>query len=121
MRALLGLCCSLTLAVALAAQNPPTSSTDSGQQQQQQNPLQEAPKPADQPQKPSASTFELGGAASAGKDQELGEVRLMTRYTQLHGDQTKSFLVPGENDVNKRRAAWKRSLFQTARKPCPVS
>ncbi|HYN16105.1 MAG TPA: hypothetical protein VES66_10010, partial [Terriglobales bacterium] len=101
----------------MAAQNPPTPSTDAGQQQPQQpqNPLQEAPKPADQPQKPSAATFELGGAASAGKDQELGEVRLMTRYTQLNGDETKSFYVPGENNLAEFNYFLDRHFLDTRR------
>ncbi|HVP52411.1 MAG TPA: hypothetical protein VMT05_09895, partial [Terriglobales bacterium] len=30
-----------------------------------------------------------------------GEVRLMTRYTQIGGDQTKSFYVPGENNLGE--------------------
>src|ERR1700758_4549798 len=103
MRVFIVLCCSLMLAVMAAAQNPPTSSTDSGQQQNQpqqpQNPLQEPPKTTDQAPKASPATFELGGAANAGKDQELGELRLMTRDTQINGDQTKSFYVKGENNL----------------------
>jgi len=104
MRVLAVLWCSLALAAIVVAQNPPSSSGDSGQQQNQaqqpQNPLQTPPTttPEQQP-KPSAATFELGSAGSSGKDQELGEVRLMTRYTQIHGDETKSFYVPGENDL----------------------
>jgi len=103
MRLLAVLWCSMILVVAMVAQNPPPSSGDTGQQnqpQQPQNPLQTPPatQPDQQP-KPSASTFEMGNAAGAGKDQELGEVRLMTRYTQLNGDTTKSFYVPGENDL----------------------
>jgi hypothetical protein len=106
MRVLAVLWCSLALAAMVVAQNPPSSSGDSGQQQNQpqqpQNPLQTPPTttPEQQP-KPSAATFELGSAASSGKDQELGEVRLMTRYTQIGGDQTKSFYVPGENDLGE--------------------
>ena len=103
MRMLAVLSCSLVLAAMMAAQNPATSSGETGQQQTQtqqpQNPLQEPPKQTDQPPKPSASTFELGNAPAAGKDQELGEVRLMTRYTQLNGDESKSFYVPGENNL----------------------
>ena len=112
-----GLCCSLILAATLVAQNPPTPSTDAGQQQSQQpqNPLQEPPKPADQPQKPSAATFELGGAASAGKDQELGEVRLMTRYTQINGDESKSFYVPGENNLAEFNYFFDRHFLDTRR------
>ena len=52
---------------------------------------QPSSQPEQQPPKPSPSTFELGNAVSAGKDQELGEVRMMTRYTQTGGDATKSF------------------------------
>ncbi len=107
MRVLAVLWCSVILAALIVAQNPPTSSGDTAQPQNQpqnqppppQNPLQEPPKQTEPPQKPSAATFELGGAAGAGKDQELGEVRLMTRYTQLHGDVSKSFYVQGENNL----------------------
>src|ERR1700756_5072853 len=106
-RAVLG--CGIVLAAMMTAQNPPstsppTSPGDSGQQQTQQqpeNPLAQPPKPTDQVQKPSPATFELGGAPGAGKDQELGEVRLMTRYTQINGDPTKSFYVPGENNLGE--------------------
>jgi len=107
MRVLAVLGCSVLFGAMVAAQNPPstappTSAGDTGQQQTQQqpdNPLQQTPKPTDQVQKPSPATFELGGAPGAGKDQELGEVRLMTRYTQINGDETKSFFVPGENNL----------------------
>ena len=106
MRVLAVLWCSAILAAMMVAQNPPTSSSsgDTGQQQgqsqQPQNPLQTQPatQPEQQP-KPTSSTFELGNAAGAGKDQELGEVRLMTRYTQINGDETKSFYTPGENNL----------------------
>jgi len=33
------------------------------------------------------------------QDQMLGEIRLMTRYTQIGGDATRSFLDPGLNDL----------------------
>ena len=105
MRLLAVLWYSVVVAAMMVAQNPPPpSSGDTGQQQNQpqqpQTPLQTQPatQPEQQP-KPSASTFELGNAAGSGKDQELGEVRLMTRYTQLNGDITKSFYVPGENNL----------------------
>lgn len=108
MRVLAVLYCSLVFTALVAAQNPPTtslgdsSSQQQNQPQQPQNPLQTQPttQPDQQQQpKPSPSTFELGSAASAGKDQELGEVRLMTRYTQIGGDASKSFYVPGENNL----------------------
>ncbi len=101
MRLLAVLWCSMVLLATMVAQNPPPpSSSDTGQPQQPQNPLQTQPATQpEQPPKPSASTFELGNAAGAGQDQELGEVRLMTRYTQLNGDVTKSFYVPGENNL----------------------
>ena len=96
----------MILLAVMAGQNPPPpGSGDSGQQnesQQPQNPLQTQPaSQPDQQPKPSAATFELGNAATAGKNQELGEVRLMTRYTQLNGDITKSFYTPGENNLGE--------------------
>lgn len=123
MRVLAVLGCSAMLAAMMAAQNPPstsppTSAGDSGQQQTQaqpDNPLQQSPKSTDQVQKPTPATFELGGAPGANKDQELGEVRLMTRYTQINGDPTKSFYVPGENNLGEFNYFLDRGVLETRR------
>jgi len=119
MRVLAVLWCSVALAAIVVAQNPPPPSGDSGQQQNQpqppQNPLQTPPTTTPEQPKPSAATFELGSAASSGKDQELGELRLMTRYTQIHGDETKSFLVPGENDLAEFNYFLDRHFLDTRR------
>lgn len=77
-----------------------TTSSDPGQQpgttqQPPQNPTQE---PAKQP-KSQPSSLAVGKGATTSKDQQVGEVRLMTRYTQLNGDTTRSFKVQGENNL----------------------
>ena len=112
--------CGIALAaLVMVGQNPPSSSsstTDSGQPQQPQNPLQTAPTTqTEQPPKPPGATFELGSAASGGKDQELGEVRLMTRYTQIGGDESKSFYVPGENNLAEFNYFLDRHFLDTRR------
>jgi len=63
----------------------------SAQQQQQSEANQ---------RKAQASTFDAGGEG-AGQNQSLGEIRFMTRYTQINGDETRSFHVPGENDLGE--------------------
>ena len=63
------------------------------------NPLQtaEPPKPTDTNTTNAKSTFSGGESTNEGKDQILGELRLMQRYSQINGDQTRSFRVPGSN------------------------
>ncbi len=90
---------------AFAQQEP--SQTQSQQPSDQPspptNPLNtvEPPKPADTNTTNAKSTFSGGESASVGKDQLLGEVRLMQRYSQIHGDQTRSFRVPGSNRLGE--------------------
>ncbi len=116
MRVVTALCCSVVLAAFMVAQNPPTTTDSQPSNQQSQNPLQTQPvQQPDQPPKTSPATFELGGAASAAKDQELGEVRLMTRYTQLGGDSSKSFYVPGENNLGEFNYFMDRQFVLTRR------
>ena len=108
MRLSTALCCIVILAANVVAQTSSSSPSGTGQQssgQQQgsdqpQNPLQEQPtKPAEETRKAESSSFNVGEAGGAGKDQALGELRLMTRYTQINGDPTRSFLVEGENNL----------------------
>ena len=50
----------------------------------------------------SKTTFDTAAATGGGnQDQTLGEVRLMTRYTEVGGDQARSFKVPGENELGE--------------------
>jgi len=73
-------------------------------QQAPQSPLQEQPTgiAAEQQAQTQAqrtgqlSQFENSGI---GQDQSLGELRLMGRYTEVGGDQTRSFRDPGFNDL----------------------
>src|SRR5205085_556521 len=73
-----------------------SSQTTTDPNQQPTSPLQETPKeqlPQDT-NKPKAASFDTTGGGS-GQDQILGEVRLMTRYTELGGDTTRSFREQG--------------------------
>jgi hypothetical protein len=72
---------------------PPAST-----QPQPENPLQEQPKTTEvQPAAPTASRFDVNTAT--GEDQQVGEIKLMTRYTELNGDTARSFRVPGSNNL----------------------
>ncbi|MGZ4815014.1 MAG: hypothetical protein ACXVZV_06385 [Terriglobales bacterium] len=88
------------------------SNTSSDQAQQQQNPNQPPPSPLqdqptgiaaeqkaqqDQQKTGQLSTFET--PTTTQQDQALGEIRLMSRYTEVGGDRTRSFRDPGMNDV----------------------
>ena len=88
-------------ASAIAQQEP--SQTQSGQPADQPNPptnplqTSEPPKPTDTNTTNAKATFSGGESSTTGKNQLLGEVRLMQRYSQINGDQTRSFRVPGSN------------------------
>ena len=69
-----------------ATQNPLGSANQGTQNQTTQN-------------KPQAATFDVGNATTAGQDQVLGEVRLMSGYSEIGGDATRSFHTPGANDL----------------------
>jgi hypothetical protein len=107
---------SLTLLVALLATQPSlaqsTGGVDQAQtptppqngQQQPVSPLQEQPTgiaaeqkaQIDQQRSGQLSQFETAGN---GQDQALGEIRLMGRYSEVNGDQTRSFRDPGLNNL----------------------
>ncbi len=76
--------------------------------------MQEPAKPAET-NKPQASTFDTGSLGSGGKDQSLGEVKLMTRNTQLNGDRTRSFREPNENDLAEFNYFLERPFVVTRR------
>jgi len=119
------LCCLLLLSVLAAAQSPstPSSSPSSGTQtgQAPQSPLQEPSK--DQQQQPAAeaqrgkpSTFDVGAAGSGAEDQELGEMRMMTRYSQIGGEpqgRARSFHQEGSNNLAEFNYFLDRKLFDT--------
>jgi hypothetical protein len=83
------------------AQSPPPPQNP---QPAPQSPLQEQPTgiaaeqqgQANQQRSGQLSQFETSGT---GQDQALGEIRLMGRYTEVGGDQTRSFRDPGFNDL----------------------
>ena len=69
-----------------ATQNPLGSANQNTQNQSTQN-------------KPQAAGFDVGNATTAGQDQVLGEFRLMSGYSEIGGDPTRSFHTPGANDL----------------------
>jgi hypothetical protein len=108
MRLLRILFCSVLLASAALAQSSGQSNSQSTSTAPQdpntppQNPLEEPKKvdPEQEANKPKPSTFDLGrGDTSKGQDQTLGEIRLMTRSTDIGGDTTRSFKSSGENNL----------------------
>jgi hypothetical protein len=89
----------LLLAATMSAQTGSGSGSDPADPQQPTNPLQEPVKPPEtETSKPKAAEFNVSGVSGA-EDQTLGEVKLMTRYTELGGDTTRSFRVPGSNNL----------------------
>ncbi|MGH9524415.1 MAG: hypothetical protein ACRD3E_17970 [Terriglobales bacterium] len=99
---------------AVAAAQSTSSTTDNGQSSTQpgqapQSPMSEQPnlqkqeqKKEGDSQKSQSGNFDVSGATSGDQDQQLGEVRLMTRYTQVGGQpegQTRSFHIPGSNNL----------------------
>lgn len=79
--------------------------TNSSSQQQPTSPLQDQPtgiaaeQQAQQQAQKSGQASQFETPAPAQQDQSLGEIRMMTRYTQINGDQTRSFLDPGSNNL----------------------
>lgn len=79
--------------------------TSSSTQQQPTSPLQDQPtgiaaeQQAQQQSQKSGQLSQFEAPTPAAQDQSLGEIRMMTRYTQINGDQTRSFLDPGSNNL----------------------
>jgi hypothetical protein len=136
------LCCVLALAVMAAV---PTSSAQTGSQQDAQappagqapaNPIQDATQSTSLSQqnqqqqqqqqaeasKGKPSSFDIGAAGAGQQDQELGEVRLMTRYSQIGPDcgtpcdqaRLRSFHTQGENDLAEFNFFLDKDLLGTA-------
>jgi len=119
--AVLSLTCAAQAQTGSSSQNEGQSASSSASQSGQTtppNPLTDTLSGADtkvqetQPQK-SPSTFNVD--SKSGQDQMVGEIRLMTRYTEIGGDQTRSFLVPGENDLAEINYFSDRSFLATHR------
>jgi hypothetical protein len=89
-----------------------TSLTQQNQQQQQQEQADAA--------KGKASTFDIGAAGAGQQDQELGEVRLMTRHSEINSGSpqglARSFHNPGENDLAEFNFFLDKKFFSTARR-----
>ena len=116
--------CVLLLAALAAAQSTSNSQAQSGQNPSQpqapQSPLADQPTSQQQQQQAQAeaqkskpSTFDVS-AATGNQDQELGEVRLMTRYSQIGGDaqgRARSFHNPGSNNLAEFNYFFDRQAF----------
>jgi hypothetical protein len=104
-------CTLLLAAVAAGVSEPPPSAPApppeeepavAGEEEQQEEKgavEQVAPKAEVTEARPAATQAARAPTTTTGADQSLGEVRLMTRYTQLHGDKTRSFRVEGSNNL----------------------
>ena len=105
MRAIKVLPILLMLLAAIAAGQTDSSTSNSAQnppQTQPQNPMQEPAKPTEAEQnKPKLTQFNVEGAQASNEDQTLGEIKLMTRYTELNGDVSRSFRVQGNNNLGE--------------------
>ncbi len=95
----------LLFAASLAAQTPPATTPTSSSQttgQTPANPLEEPKKPTEAEQnKPQGSTFNVAEQGASGQDQQLGEIRLTTRWSEVGGDQSRSFRV-SPNEIVKQ-------------------
>ncbi len=93
----------LPVLVLAQSSSPQSTSASSGDQSssatpQPASPLEEPPKTTEvETAKPASSHFDVNTAT--GQDQQVGEIKLMTRYTELNGDSTRSFRVPGSNNL----------------------
>ncbi|MGI9102045.1 MAG: hypothetical protein ACR2IF_06335 [Terriglobales bacterium] len=135
MRVLRVLCCALLLAAMVAAQTQSSSQDPSQEQPSGQapvNPLDQAKPAQSVTQQPGVtpqqggetraskpSTFNAGEGAGTGQDQELGEVRMMTRYTQVNGAPEglqRSFHNDGSNNLAEFNYFLDRNFFSTGRR-----
>jgi hypothetical protein len=86
------------LSICSVAQSPSSDPQSGSTTQPPTSPLQEPPKPTEADvAKPQAQKFDPGSAS--GEDKQIGELKLMTRSTELGGDTTRSFRVPGYNNL----------------------
>lgn len=131
------LCCVLALAVMAAV---PTSSAQTGNQQNAPapaagqaptNPIQDATQSTSLTQqnqqqqqqeqveaaKGKPSSFDIGAAGAGQQDQLLGEVRLMTRHSELNSGSpqglARSFHNQGENDLAEFNFFLDKKFFST--------
>ncbi len=87
----------------------PTTLSQQNQQQQQQQQAEAA--------KGKPSSFDIGAAGAGEQNQELGEMRLMTRHSDINGGSpqgiARSFHNEGENDLAEFNYFLDRNLFST--------
>jgi hypothetical protein len=123
MRLLRVLFCVLVLAAVAAAQSSSSTPASGSATAPPQNPLSEPPTAQQQQQQQQAeqankpTSFDVGAAATAQEDQELGEVRMMTRYTQIGGSpegRARSFHNDGSNNLAEVNYFVDRRFFGTA-------
>ncbi len=106
MRVLARVLIVLVLAASVAAQTPGASSgsTEPAAGQNPTSPLEDPKKPSEAEQnKPKQSQFNVNDQGASGQDQQLGEIRLTTRWTEVGGDQSRSFRV-SPNEIGKQCA-----------------
>lgn len=111
LRALQSVLSVVLLASGVMAQGISSSAATSGSQnpsdpdQPPVNPLSEPQKPTEAEQnKPKAANFDIGDRGSSSEDQQLGELRLTTRWTEVGGDPTRSFRV-SQHEINRQCVA----------------
>ncbi|HUQ50206.1 MAG TPA: hypothetical protein VM056_05775 [Terriglobales bacterium] len=79
-----------------------TGTSTAGSGQQAVSPLEEPVKPTEaELNKPQAAKFDISERGASSEDQQLGEIRLTTRWTEVGGDQTRSFRV-SPNEIGKQ-------------------
>src|SRR5579859_1749532 len=100
-------------ASCVLAQSGAPSQTSTSTQNQQSTPQQPGALPTSPLQEPAKvdnskdsntqtqSKFDITGSVNTNQDQEIGEIRLMTRNTSIGGDSTRSFRVSGENQLGE--------------------
>ncbi|HUR37030.1 MAG TPA: hypothetical protein VM009_04380 [Terriglobales bacterium] len=96
----------LFLAMLAMAQSPSTGSSAGPSSSQNppapQSPLEDPKKPTEAEQNaPQAAKFDIGNRGASNEDQQLGEIRLTTRWTEVGGDPTRSFRLSA-NEINKQ-------------------
>src|SRR5687768_13499786 len=87
---------TVVLWASMAMAQTPTSGpgTSTAPNQTPVSPLEEPKKPSEAEQNaPQAAKFDIGDRGASNEDQQLGELRLTTRWTEVGGDHTRSFRV----------------------------
>jgi hypothetical protein len=100
MRMLRLICCTLLLAVTCAGMDEPEQNPPAPGAQEPQGPVEQvAPRGEAVTEAKPVTAPQTQGTTTTATDQTLGEVRLMTRHTKLHGNTDRSFRVQGHNNL----------------------